>query len=166
MRRRSEGQSLVEMALMLPLLLMILFGIVDIGYYIYGFSTIYEAARNGTERASQLAPFKSTVGQNMDVNDPCVAAILDETAKGAVLFPNIKSYVSIQYPNDTRELGQPIEVDINYPIDPLTPLFRFVSFGNKGQMMVRIAAQRTVESMGNGPPTPGHENGVVCSGHD
>src|SRR5215216_1438821 len=111
MRRRSEGQSLVEMALMLPLLLMILFGIVDIGYYIYGYSTIYQAARNGTERASQLAPFKSTIEPTLNVNDPCVSAILDETAKGAVLFANIKSSVDISYPTNTRELGQPIQVE-------------------------------------------------------
>ena len=151
---------------MLPLLLMILFGIVDIGYYIYGYSTIYEAARNGTERASQLAPFKSTVGTNLNPNDPCVAAILDETAKGAVMFANIKNYVGITYPTNTRELGQPIQVEITYDIDPLTPLFRLVSFGNQGRMRVHIAAQRAIESMGNGPPTPGHENGTVCSGND
>jgi len=153
------------MALMMPLLLMILFGIVDIGYYIYGYSTIYEAARNGTERASQLAPFRSAMEPSLDPTDPCVASILDETAKGADMFANLKSYVQMRYPGQ-REIGQSIEVSITYPIQPLTPLFRFISFGNQGVMTVRISAQRTIESMGRGPPSPGHEDGVICSGHD
>jgi hypothetical protein len=97
-----------------------------------------------------------------------MAAILDETARGAVLFPDIGNltHITVSYPTDTRELGEPIQVSVDYYIEPLTPLFRFISFGTQGRMHVYIAAQRAIESMGSGPPTVAHPDGVVCSGHD
>ena len=161
MRRRSTGQSLVEMALMLPLLLLIIFGIVDLGYYVYSYSTIYQAARNGTEKASNLGPFKIPAA-----DDDCMQAIKDATAQGAVLFPNITNSVTVSYPTGQRALGQPIEVRIDYTIQPLTPLFRFVAFGNQGAMQIRISARRSLENMGFGPPSDEHPNGLVCTGRD
>ena len=161
MRRRSTGQSLVEMALMLPLLLLIIFGIVDLGYYVYSYSTIYQAARNGTEKASNLGPYKIPAA-----DDDCMQAIKDATAQGAVLFPNIANSVTVSYPTGQRALGEPIEVRINYTIQPLTPLFRFVSFGNQGAMQIQIRARRSLENMGFGPPSDEHPNGLVCTGRD
>jgi hypothetical protein len=161
MRRRSTGQSLVEMALMLPLLLLIIFGIVDLGYYVYSYSTIYQAARNGTEKASNLGPYKIPAA-----NDDCMQAIKDETAKGAVLFTDITNYMTVSYPSGQRALGEPVQVQINYEIEPLTPLFRYVAFGTQGKMQVRIAARRSVENMGFGPPSDEHPNGLVCTGRD
>jgi TadE-like protein len=169
MRRRSKGQSLVEMALMLPLLMLVLFGIIDLAYYVYGYGTIYMAARNGTEKAANLAPYKSELSP-LDSSDPCVGAILDEIEHGAVLFPDVRNYVQITYPdssggaNGKRELGAPIQVLITYNIRPLTPLFQFVSFGNRGVMPVQIAARRSVENLGSGPPSVDHPNGIVCDG--
>jgi hypothetical protein len=157
MRQKTKGQSLVEMALILPVLLMIIFGIVDLGYYVYGYATIYQAARNGSEKASQVPPTMANVGNTAN---PCTNAVLVETAKGAVLFPDVKNYVQISYPNNLRELGEPIQVGIVYTIEPLTPLFNFVPLGNRGVMTVRVTARRTIESLGN---NPNYENGLACN---
>ena len=73
MRRRLRGQSLVEMALILPLLLMVLFGIIDIGYYIYGYATIYFAARNGTEVAAELPPYPNKLN---NATDKCTGKVV------------------------------------------------------------------------------------------
>lgn len=45
--RSRRGQSLVEFALALPLFLLIVFGAVDVGRYVYGHSTLSQAAREG-----------------------------------------------------------------------------------------------------------------------
>jgi hypothetical protein len=170
MRRRSNGQSLVEMALMLPLLMLILFGIIDLGYYIYGYGTIFMAARNGTEKAAELAPYKSMISPTLNSTDPCVKAVLEEVAHGAVLFPDIVNSVQISYPdtsggtNGTRALGEPIQVLITYNIKPLTPLFQFVSFGSQGVMPVRIAARRSLENLGSGPRSADNPDRIVCNG--
>lgn len=47
MRTRASGQSLVEFALVLPILILILMGLFDFGRAILAYNTISEAARNG-----------------------------------------------------------------------------------------------------------------------
>jgi Flp pilus assembly protein TadG len=49
--RRSRGQALVEFALVLPVFLLILFGIIDAGRLIYTYNTIANAARDGARVA-------------------------------------------------------------------------------------------------------------------
>ncbi|MBI4859553.1 MAG: pilus assembly protein [Candidatus Riflebacteria bacterium] len=51
-RARSLGQSLVELALCLPLLIVLLFGIVDFGYYMFVLISVNNATRTGCRRAA------------------------------------------------------------------------------------------------------------------
>ena len=147
------------MALLLPLLMMIIFGIIDLGYYVYGYSTIYNAARNGTERAANLGPY---VTQLNNPNEPCMKAIMNETLRHVSLFGDFTtSNIQVSYPQ-TRALGRPIQVQLTYNIKPLTPLFRLVAFGNQGVMPVQIAARRSVENLGSGPVSEGDPDGIVC----
>jgi hypothetical protein len=147
------------MALMLPLLLLVLFGIIDLGYYIYGYSTIYHAARNGTERAANLGPYTTRLN---DPNEPCMRAIMNETLRHVSLFSDFTTgNVQVSYPQ-TRALGQPIQVQLTYNIRPLTPLFQLVAFGNRGVMPVQIAARRSIENLGSGPISTNDPNGIVC----
>jgi Flp pilus assembly protein TadG len=44
-RRRTRGQALVEFALILPLFVMVLFGVIDLGRYVYSLNAMNEAAR-------------------------------------------------------------------------------------------------------------------------
>ena len=141
---------------MLPLLLLILFGIIDLGYYIYGYSTIYQAARNGTEKARMAPPYPNRIN---DHSERCVKAILEATEQGAVLFSGIRDSVQLSYPTGKRAISEPIQVEITYNIQPLTPLFRFVSFGNQGVMTVHVQARRSIESLGKDPNAP---NGEAC----
>ena len=50
-RRRSRGQSLVEFALLLPVLLVIMLGLLDLGRAVFAYNAISEAARNGARVA-------------------------------------------------------------------------------------------------------------------
>ncbi len=49
--RGARGQSLVEFALVIPLLLFIVFGIVDFGRAIYAYNTLSESARQADRTA-------------------------------------------------------------------------------------------------------------------
>jgi hypothetical protein len=150
------------MALMLPLLLLVLFGIIDMGYYIYGYSTIYFAARNGTEVAAELPPNTAQLGNS---GDPCTAAIFGATEDSVGILPNFNTNkITISYPSGKRALGEPIEVRVQYDVQPLTPLFRLVRIGNaQGALTVNIAARRSIEGLGNGPITAKNPSGIVCS---
>jgi Flp pilus assembly protein TadG len=50
-RRKSRGQGLVEFALALPVMLVVIFGILDFGRAVYALNTISEAARTGARVA-------------------------------------------------------------------------------------------------------------------
>jgi Flp pilus assembly protein TadG len=51
-RRRSRGQSLVEFALVLPIFILFLFGLIDGGRLVYQHSVLSQAAREGARLAS------------------------------------------------------------------------------------------------------------------
>jgi len=51
-RRRSRGQGLVEFALVLPIFLLMLFGLIDAGRLVYQNSVLSQAAREGARLAS------------------------------------------------------------------------------------------------------------------
>lgn len=50
-RRRSAGQSLVEFALVLPLFLVLVMGIADLGLAVFAYNSITNAAREGARLA-------------------------------------------------------------------------------------------------------------------
>jgi hypothetical protein len=87
----QSGQSLVEMSFVLPMLILILFAIVDISYYIYCYGMVYSAARRASDAAAYLPPYPSRLDGTAedddayDISDPCVQAIVRWAQKGAVL---------------------------------------------------------------------------------
>ena len=163
MQKQSDGQSIVEMALLLPTLILLLFGIIDLSYYIYGYGTMYQAVRNGAEKAAELPPFPRFVGPlsaTPNRNEICVSNILSETQRVAFRFSDLTTApnsININYPardannQPLRALGAPIEVSIEYYIRPLTPLWRLVTFGQQGTMRIRTTARRSLEALGDNP---------------
>ena len=51
-RRRQRGQSLVEFALVFPIFAILLFGIIDLGRYVYTANALSNGAREGARAAS------------------------------------------------------------------------------------------------------------------
>lgn len=58
--RKISGQVLIETAIILPLLLLLLFGMVDFSRAIYTHSTLHNAARSGARAAAVTHPLAST----------------------------------------------------------------------------------------------------------
>lgn len=167
--KRVGGQSMVEMALLLPFLLMLIFGIIDLGWYVYGYATIYQAVRNGSEVAAQLPPLRETLADPVrQGEDPCYKTIVAEVQDDAALFQDLSSSVVVRYPSQDpelpqpREIGNPIEVSVTYTLTPLTPLFQFVMMGNNGFFSVSAEARRSIEALGTTPPSPQYPNGSIC----
>jgi hypothetical protein len=80
-RRGQESQALIEFALVSPLLLLLIFGIIDIGRAIFYYDTLNHAAREGARaavQASNTMPTNTSVlnlvlGQvvGVSVTEPC-----------------------------------------------------------------------------------------------
>src|SRR6266545_4477721 len=112
----QPGQSMVEMALLLPVLILVLFGIIDLGYYLFGYATIYQAARNGVEKASELPPYPRFVAPlraTPDTSEICVSNILGATQAFAGEFrdltdgSNPNNQITINYPSVDSD-GNPL----------------------------------------------------------
>lgn len=161
MRRRSNGQSLVEMAFVAPILIVVLFGIIDMSWLIFAYSTISQGARAGAEEAAEVPPFPSWLeyannnpggGFTNITMDGCVNKIVEAVRQDSVLFRggegglngglNIGGpeaggleFIDITYPNgpDSRNLVDrgPVEVKVSYPVRPLTPLFNLLRIGTE-----------------------------------
>src|SRR5438045_4879188 len=54
-RQRSRGAAVIELTLFLPLLMLLVFGMIDYGYYFYVSITANEAARMGARTASSTS---------------------------------------------------------------------------------------------------------------
>lgn len=166
MRRKTRGQSIVEMAMILPFLLFLAFAIIDMGWYVYGYGTIYNAGRRGAEVASLLPPQPNKLA---NMNDPCAGAVFKAIRDNASMFNDLSTpqNVTISYPDGKRVIGAPIEVRVIYKIYPLTPLmtlgkaFGFGSVDGSGNavMTVNTVTRRSIESLGVNPNFP---NGVAC----
>jgi hypothetical protein len=60
-RAGRRGQSLVEFALVLPIFLLLIMGVIDVGRYAYMSSTLSNAAREGARTGSVEASWKGSI---------------------------------------------------------------------------------------------------------
>jgi Flp pilus assembly protein TadG len=67
--KREEGAALVEFALLLPLLMMILFGIIEFGLVLYNQEVITNATREGARFGIVIGAPRPTTGQIEGVVD-------------------------------------------------------------------------------------------------
>jgi Flp pilus assembly protein TadG len=121
MGHRKLGQSMVELALLLPVFVALTMGIIDFGWYIYNYSALENAARRGSEQATREAPTRLNASR---ATDPCVMEIVRQAQLSVVGLTLPASSVTVQYPNtgEDRAVGSIIEVRVQYTGNFLTPL--------------------------------------------
>jgi len=122
--RRSRGASAVEFALIMPVFFLLLFGIVDFGWYFFNQHTIQYATREGTRLALVGAILKDAVG------DDDLARRTDSIVK------TIEKNASVAInPDDLRISIYPVGADYSDPPNWSTTL----NAGNGGDYMrVRV----------------------------
>jgi len=101
-RRRTRGQSLVEMALIAPILIMMLVSVIDFGRAAYVYATLSSAVREGARQASLTGNTRMT---NADV----VTAV-KRNAVGLSLAPATcvnGAYSGTAWPPSTPAAGGP-----------------------------------------------------------
>ena len=128
-RRRSRGQGLVEFALALPIFLVLLMGVFDLGRGIYMYNGVSEAARE-IARVTSVHP-GTTLGNSTET-----AAVV---ATQKTLIPNLSnptfSCVDIDGSVSTLSAtsclpGQQVKVVIVAPYSPVTPILGLVGTWN------------------------------------
>jgi Flp pilus assembly protein TadG len=140
-RDHAAGQTLVEFALIIPIFILIVIGIFDVGRAIYAYTTINNAAHE----AARLA----IVDQNTaDVRDTAVGQ-----AVGVRLVPAdvtvrwlSANYTDVAPCNATPRFGCAVEVSVAYEFIPATPIIGDIMGTIDLEGLARQAIERTYTS--------------------
>ncbi len=111
-RRSRSGQSLAELALIMPLLLMIVLGVIDFGRLFGSYIALQNASREG-------ARFASLYSTTVTIPEIKERAIAEASATG---YPGLREdQVEVDPPNQSgwRD-GTPVTVRMVYPFQLLT----------------------------------------------
>ncbi|MEH7245303.1 TadE family protein [Neobacillus niacini] len=101
--KSEKGQSIVETALMVPVLLLFLFGIVDFGRLIYITLTLDHIGR---EAARSASVHSSNAAIETKVNN---------------YVAGVKA-INITPPEGTRKTGDEVKIELKYDFNFITPL--------------------------------------------
>jgi Flp pilus assembly protein TadG len=105
--RSAPGQNIIEVALMLPLLLILIGGITDLGVALFVSHTVQNAAREGARLAATLPA--------LTANDPRVITAADSRIPNINLFSDFKSNITNTAPTGTDcDLTVTVTITGNY----------------------------------------------------
>ena len=115
---------MVEMALITPLLVVLVMGIIDAGYYVYTYSELENATRRASEWAYKSPPTTPEPADDQS-SDKCGLLIEQAALQHVFLSALTLDNIETRYPDlPEREVGVPIEVRITYTGNWLTPIGR------------------------------------------
>lgn len=105
--RDKRGQALVELALVLPLLIILLMGTMEFGRIFHSYLLITNASREGAR-----AGITSQTDSEIITKVKDVAATLNLTDAQITITPN----------QSARTRGVPLTVKVNYSVNLITPI--------------------------------------------
>jgi len=106
-RRRQRGQSLIEIALALPILVLILAAVIDAGRAFDAYITITNAVREGARFGSKYPTWDTEIKRR-------VANEANGTGTNFTQLQLTVDNVTISYPNGSMNGGDPIRVTVTY----------------------------------------------------
>ena len=113
-RTARRGVTVVEMAVVAPVVLFVLLGTFDLGIAVYAYNTMAEAARAGTRYAAVHGSQSSTkVGPT--ANDTTVANVVKSYAPGTVVADLA---ITSTWPDDDNNPGSDVTVTVVYTYRP------------------------------------------------
>jgi Flp pilus assembly protein TadG len=137
-RRARRGQALVEFALVLPIFLLIVFGIVDVGRYVYLTNAFNEAAREGArygsvEQWSYACPASVPVASQTRFT--CTAAVALGRIAGAPAYVSTPTITCYSRAGDATSAvsaaycraGYMFQVTVATPTSPVGQQFHFLT---------------------------------------
>ena len=141
----NKGTTLVELALVVPLFILLIFGIIDFGWYFFVEHTLQYATREGMRLALVGGKLTDANGNPMS-REASIAKAIKDNASMAVdpsnlsiyIFPIANDYSDPKnwqnLPPDAGDPGSYMRVKTRYPYKFLTPLIG--AFFTGGSTMV------------------------------
>ena len=161
-RHRSRGQSLVEFAIILPIMLVFLAGVIDLGRVFYATVTLNNAAREGVfQAASDPSSFQNGQACNTTTNLVVCRVQLESKDSGiAIAATDITMTCSV--PGCLEQAGSTVTVGVSGQFQLITPLLSIIFGGQTLDMDAEATAQLEylpVPNLLTLPPAPV----AVCS---
>lgn len=135
--RENRGQSVIEFALVLPLLLVLLFGITEFGRAWMTMNVLTSAAREGARLAVVTAPDEAAVTAR--VRDVCTSAGIDAASITSIT-------VTPPAPSDPNRRVT-VAVEVNFQFIPGDILSLFDGEGLSGTIPLRATSVMRHESL-------------------
>ncbi len=127
-RKREDGQSLVEFALVIPIFLLVLFAIVDFGMAFHAWITVTNSAREG----ARIGAVRATSAQiEQRVRD--TATSLDQ------------ANLSVSVTNAEGPPGGSVVVDVSYNYSLMTPLADLLNMVSGGTIPATLGLGSTAD---------------------
>ena len=143
----KRGQGLTEFALILPILLLLLTGIIEFGYAFTVYTGMFNAAREGTRygivNPMDKANIKKAAEDKMllvDPNEVDVTIVYDEGPSAGSSFTDTTQV----------EIGDRVQVHVTYDLPTITPMIQPIV----SSLHIESRAARTITSMGQAASLP------------
>lgn len=134
---RQVGQALVEIALILPVLVLILMGVFDFGRAFYAYNAISNGAREGA-RYGIIHPTATDPSPPYDDPDTIEGRAVAQT----FILDIDELNITVETPQGT-ERGNPLTVTMQYDLHALTPLISVIWGG--GALSLESSANMYIE---------------------
>ena len=137
-----RGQSMVEFALVVPILMILAFGIVDFGLGIRTYISLTNATREGARYAAVGNPPGSYPSECGDGDSATVVARVCSVSEG-LNHANL-SDVAVEYP-DGEGAGNSVVVSASYTYHYVTPLGDIIHFFSGGTLSETFALSTSTD---------------------
>ncbi|KKM11911.1 hypothetical protein SY88_06665 [Clostridiales bacterium PH28_bin88] len=111
MWKEQRGQGLAELALLLPVLLLLVMGMMEFGRVSHAYLAVTNAAREGARAAAVGAPD---------------AQIIDVVKASAGSLAGNSLEITIDPQESSRQRGQPVRVAVRYGVAIISPVIQSV----------------------------------------
>lgn len=112
-RKTEKGQAVVEMALILPILLMLVFGIVEFGRILNTYMIVTEVSREAARKGS-------VGGTDLEIRDTVRNQAVDSGLESSLIQD---ADIVITDPSSVkRARGTTLKVQVSYPVDIIAPV--------------------------------------------
>ena len=139
-RSSSKGQSLVEFSLTLPILLILVFGIIDFGLGLKSYISLTNAVREG----ARFGAVGNAAGTTLDCNGITSTTVYGRVCYTANGLDLTELTPSVTYPAGESP-GESIVVTADYQYNFVTPLGDFMSFFSGGSFPEFINLQASAD---------------------
>jgi Flp pilus assembly protein TadG len=144
--KRERAQSLVEFCLIIPVFLILVFGVIDFGMGLRAYITVAQATREGARFAAIGNPAGTFVsGGSGECNGSTTTTTVGRVCStlGGLPLTNI-STVGVTYPSGNSP-GNPVHVAVSYSYKYITPLSGLVNFFSAGSLGSAISISASTD---------------------